>query len=153
NAPLASQAANPQFQQLPPAASPDDPVIFMAFSGGGSRATALSIDVLRQLRGITYSSHGLPMRLIDRVQVVSSVSGGSVAAAYFGLYGPDRIDGITPDFLDRDNMAELEWTAVNPITWLRLSTGTYTRIDALRDLFDARLFHGRTFAELDGPGH
>jgi NTE family protein len=153
NQPLAADTANPDFQPLPPNEQPDEPVIIMAFSGGGSRATALSISVLRQLRAVTYTLHGKSWRLIDRVQVVSSVSGGSVAAAYFGLYGPDKMDGIGPDFLDRDNMATLGWTAANPLTWLRLTLGSYTRVDVMRDLFDRLMFHGKTFAELDSQGH
>ncbi len=125
----------------------------MAFSGGGSRAAALALAVLQQLRGVTYTRNGKTERLIDRVQVVSSVSGGSVTAAYYGLYGPDKVDGLTGDFLTKDNMAALEWTAANPITWFRLAFTSYTRIAALRDLFDKEMFHGATFADLQGPGH
>jgi NTE family protein len=149
NQPLAAGAANPEGRGLDTAAG--RPVIVMAFSGGGSRAAALALAVLQELR--RYGDGGPPARrLIDDVAVVSSVSGGSVTAAYFGLYGADGLDGLVPDFLARDNMATLELQGASPVTWLRLVFGSYTRIDALRDLFDRQLFHGKTFAELNQPG-
>ncbi len=158
NQALGSNAANPEFQPFPTDSSPDDPIVIMAFSGGGSRATALSLSVLQQLRSFKYQHDDKSERLIDRVVAVSSVSGGSVTAGYLGLYGADNIDGLTSAFLIRDdkpvdNMAALEWTAANPITWFRLATGRYTRIDALRDLFDDRLFHHKHFSDMVGRGH
>jgi NTE family protein len=118
----------------------------MTFSGGGSRAAALDFFVLEELRHYGDSESG--RRLIDDVALVSSVSGGSVTAGYFGLYGPDGIDRLVPDFLARDNMAALELQATSPVTWFRLAFNGYTRIDARRDLFDRQLFHGQTFAAL-----
>jgi len=103
------------------------------------------------LRAYAYPGRGRPVRLVDRVKVVSSVSGGSVAAAWFGLVGPDAMDAIQDAFLTTDNMATLEWSAADPITWFRLSFSRYTRIDALRDLLDTKLFHGKRFAELARP--
>ncbi len=147
NQPLAP-GATPNPEAAPIDVAPGRPAILMAFSGGGSRAAALSLSVLQELR--RYGDGAAPRRLIDDVAVVSSVSGGSVTAGYFGLYGPDGIDRLVPDFLARDNMATLELTGANPVTWLRLVFGNYTRIDALRDLFDRQLFQGKTFADMPG---
>jgi NTE family protein len=151
NKPLAAGAANP-----PPAdltgAGPGAPLILIAFSGGGSRAAALGLGVLNELAAQTYPTAGKPVALIDRVKVVSSVSGGSVVAAWFGLVGPSRLDELKNDFLARDNMATLEWEATDPLTLARLSLSSYTRIDALRDLFDRELFHGARFADLRRSG-
>lgn len=144
NVPLAAGAANPEGQ--PVTSPPERPVILMTFSGGGSRAAALALFALDELR--RYGDGESGRRLIDDVDLVSSVSGGSVTAAYFGLYGPDAIDRLVPDFLARDNMAALELQAANPITWFRLASGRYTRIDALRDLLNRQLFHDRTFAAM-----
>jgi NTE family protein len=147
NRPLAAGSSNP-----PPAdligADPGAPLILIAFSGGGSRAAALGLGVLDQLAAQTYPATGKPASLIDRVKVVSSVSGGSVVAAWFGLVGPTRLDELKSDFLARDNMATLEWEAKDPLTLARLSLSSYTRIDALRDLLDRELFHGARFADL-----
>jgi NTE family protein len=147
NRPLAAGAANP-----PPAdligTEPGAPLILIAFSGGGSRAAALGLGVLDELAAQTYPATDKPVALIDRVRVVSSVSGGSVVAAWFGLVGPARLDELKTDFLARDNMATLEWEATDPLTLARLSVSSYTRIDALRDLLDRELFHGARFADL-----
>jgi NTE family protein len=151
NRPLAQGAAN-----QPPAdligADPNAPLILIAFSGGGSRAAALGLGVLDQLAAQSYPATGGPVPLIDRVKVVSSVSGGSVVAAWFGLVGPARVDELKTDFLERDNMKTLEWEAKDPLTLARLSLSSYTRIDALRDLLDRELFHGARFADLRRPG-
>ena len=151
NRPLATGAANP-----PPAdligADPGAPLILIAFSGGGSRAAALGLGVLNELGAQSYRATGQPVALIDRVKVVSSVSGGSVVAAWFGLVGPARLDELKTDFLERDNMKTLEWEAKDPLTLARLSLSSYTRIDALRDLLDRELFHGARFADLRRPG-
>jgi NTE family protein len=151
NTPLAEGSANP-----PPASpigtDPEAPLILIAFSGGGSRAAALGLGVLDELAAETYPASGKPTALIDRVKVVSSVSGGSVVAAWFGLVGPSRLDELKEDFLARDNMATLEWQAADPLTLTRLTFSSYTRIDALRDLLDRELLHGARFAEFRRPG-
>lgn len=148
NRPLAVGADN---DETPPVAvRPSRPVILMAFSGGGSRATALALAVLQELRRQPSPPGGPP--LIDDIAAVSSVSGGSVTAAYFGLYGPAGLDRMVPDFLERDNIGTLELAAANPVTWVRLLVGDYTRVDALREMFDRQLFHGKTFADLNRPG-
>jgi len=55
--------------------------LFLAFSGGGTRAAAFSYDVLEELRDTHYSRHGSEWRLLDEVDTISSVSGGSFTAA------------------------------------------------------------------------
>lgn len=132
--------------------APDDPVILMAFSGGGARAAGLSFAVLQQLRSLTYQRQNTTVSLLDRVKVVSSVSGGSVTAAYFGASTPDEFAAFSSRVLEKDNMATLEWKAANPVTWVRLALRRRTRIDVFRTLIDKELFDGRTFAELNKPG-
>ena len=127
-------------------------MILMAFSGGGSRAAALGLGVLNELATAAYPAHGKSESLIDRVMVVSSVSGGSVVAAWFGFAGPGRLNELKDNFLKQDNMATLEWQAVNPLTLARLAFSGYTRIDVMRDLLDRELFHGARFAALQRPG-
>lgn len=148
NQPLASGATNPAAQL--PATTATRPLIIMSFSGGGSRAAALASSVLQEL---DRHGDGEPGRtLLDDVVVISSVSGGSVTAAQFGLYGRQGLVLLTRDFIARDNMATLEMQAINPITWFRLAFGGYTRVDALRDLLDRQLYHHDTFAKFSHPG-
>ena len=152
NTKLDSGVANPERRSIAPP-SPDRPTILMTFSGGGTRAAALAESVLRYMKETTYvGADGQPHRLIDDVRLVSSVSGGSVTAAWFGLRGPDGLDDLRSQFLTQDNMRTLELDAVNPITWFRLAFTKFTRIRAEEDLFDAELFHGATMSELNQPG-
>src|SRR5688572_15438898 len=61
----------------------DDTSVGLSFSGGGSRASAFAFGVLRELGRTQVTSNGESTALIDQVDFVSSVSGGSVTAAYF----------------------------------------------------------------------
>ena len=135
NTPLQAGDGNPDLRTIEPA-NPDRPVILMTFSGGGSRAAALAESVLRELSQTSYAASDGPHVLTEDVKLISSVSGGSVTAAWFGLRrGPGHwdgdLDGLRNDFLSKDNMATLELDAVNPITWLGLVTGRITRIEAV----------------------
>jgi len=131
---------------------PDRPVILIAISGGGSRAADLGWVILKDLRELSYTSNGQSRRLIDDVAVVSSVSGGSVIAAYFGLYGPDGLDHFADDFLAADNMRTLGIDADSPLTWLRVAVAGPYDIDVMEQLFDKQLFHNKTFSELNQAG-
>jgi NTE family protein len=130
----------------------DRPLILVAVSGGGSRAAALGWAVLKELRNFTYTTNGQSHRLIDDIGVISSVSGGSVTAAYFALYGPDGLDQFEPKFLLPDNMRSLGISSANPISWIKLAITGSSRIDTVEALFDKELFDGKTFSALNQPG-
>ncbi|MBV8088502.1 MAG: patatin-like phospholipase family protein [Alphaproteobacteria bacterium] len=156
NTPMRSGEANPDRRSIDPA-SPDRPVILMTFSGGGSRAAALAEAVLSDMAQTAYTSVDGPHVLSEDVKLISSVSGGSVTAAWFGLHrAPGKwdgdLDGLRRDFLMQDNMAALELDAVNPITWFGLVAGQMTRIEALEALFNQRLYHNATLAALNQAG-
>lgn len=55
-------------------------LVIVTASGAGTRATALTLSVLRGLDGITLDSCAI---LAQKIDLISSVSGGSVAAGYF----------------------------------------------------------------------
>ena len=151
NSRLAAGQDNPERRTMVPA-DRDRPVILMAFSGGGSRAAALAEAVLREMSDTTYLAGGGRHALTDDVKLISSVSGGSVTAAWFGLHQASGLDELRRDFLAQDNMASLKLDAVNPITWFRLAFTGFSRIEALEQLFDRRLFHGAKLGELNQPG-
>lgn len=128
------------------------PLILVAISGGGSRAAALGWVILREVAKFRYGPQERSRSLIEDIGVVSSVSGGSVIAAHFALYGPEGLERFGPDFLVPDNMRTLGLDAANPITWFRLAVTGSSRIDVVEELFDNQLFKGRTFRELNQPG-
>src|SRR4051794_5531751 len=71
-----------------PASVPPDvsgnTVLALAFSGGGTRAAAFAHGVMRGLDRIPAAGGGTSF---DKIVFISGVSGGSVAAAYYGLRG------------------------------------------------------------------
>ena len=89
NTPLHSSEANPDRRSIDPA-SPDRPVILMTFSGGGSRAAALAEAVLHEIAQTSYTAVDGPHVLSEDVKLISSVSGGSVTVAWFGLHRRPR---------------------------------------------------------------
>src|SRR5262245_34256537 len=92
NAPLTRAALETgyRFTNLPHTNNSDSLFIVLAFSGGGTRAAALAYGVLEELARTQIVWEGRSGRLLDEVDLISSVSGGSFTAAYYGLYG-DRI--------------------------------------------------------------
>jgi NTE family protein len=73
-------------------------LILLAFSGGGTRAAAMAYGVLEQLRATCITLPGRPRsRLLDEVDIISSNSGGSYAAAYYGLFRERSFDAVPPD--------------------------------------------------------
>jgi len=78
-----------------------DHLIFLAFSGGGTRAAALSYGVLQELRDTQVDTRGHRVRLLDEVDSISSVSGGSFTAAYYGLFGDKTFSDYETVFCGR----------------------------------------------------
>lgn len=129
------------------------PLILVAISGGGVRASALGWAILEQLKEQKYTNAaGESRRLIDDVAVISSASGGSVPAAYLGLYGPDGLDNLEHDFLSQDNMQTLGSETLRPGTWFSLVFSGNGRTDQVRELFDERLFHDKRFRDMNREG-
>ena len=63
----------------------DDTIIALSFSGGGTRAAAFAFGVLNGLEETPAPGVAPGSSLLDRVDFVTGVSGGSVLAAYYGL--------------------------------------------------------------------
>jgi len=74
-----------QFNQPPNA---DETFVVLTFSGGGTRAASLSYGVLIELKNTTLP--GTRRTVLDEVDVISTVSGGSFTGAYYALFG-DRM--------------------------------------------------------------
>ena len=162
-----------RFEKLAKDSKPDQPknsddlFIVLAFSGGGTRAAALSAGVLKELAHVKFhfnTATGKPERcepvdaprckamersLLDEVDVISSVSGGSFTSAYYALNGTEMFDPksrFQTDFLYYPLQRDLFSQAVYyPKSWLHL--GSRTEIAA--SLYDAHVFKGATFGDLE----
>jgi len=119
-----------------------DIAVILTFSGGGTRAAALADGVLHGMEKTTIPTAGQPVRLVDEIDVISSVSGGSVTAAYFGLKGTAGLPDFETSFLRRDVMSRLIANVFNPVALAR------PRIDVLRDYFNDEVFYGATYQDL-----
>jgi NTE family protein len=150
NQALTGRPSNDYLYQLAqtPEPDPNRPYIVMTFSGGGARASALTYDVLELLKHAKYNWKGETHSLVEDVRVISSVSGGSVTAAWFGLKGPDHLEELNADFLTQPNMGEMIATGLSPVTLARLAGPNYARIDILREYLDEKLFKQATYRDM-----
>jgi len=123
-------------------------------SGGGTRAAAFSYGVLQELRDTTYTNSDKEKRLLDEIDYISSVSGGSFTAAYYSLYGDRIFEDYETVFLRQNVQKTLIGSVLNPFNWLRgLFTG-FNRTEMAIAYYDKNIFHGSTFNDIfdrDGP--
>lgn len=129
-----------------------DPHVVLMFSGGGTRAASLAYGVLAELRRTRIERGGVETRLLDHVGAISSVSGGSFTAAYYGLYGERIFEDFEHRFLRRDIDARLALSLFRPLELLRFAFTPYSRSDMAIDLYDREIFEGATFADLAAAG-
>ena len=119
--------------------------LMVAFSGGGTRAAALAYGVLQELRDTRITIEGREKRLLDEVDVISSVSGGSFTSAYFGLYGDRIFDDYEAVFLRKDVQGALIRGLLNPALWFS-STG---RTEMAVQFYEKNVFGDATFGDLE----
>ena len=119
-------------------------LILLQFSGGGTRAAALGYGVLEALQQQPLASG----TLLDQVDLVFGVSGGSILAAYFSLHGPAAIPSFERHFLKQDFQKRLFSQLFSLANWPYLTAPDYGRGDLLQQELDRALFHHATFADL-----
>lgn len=122
--------------------------ICLALSGGGTRAAALSYGVLKKLRDTKIVWKGQERRLLDEVDCISSVSGGSFTAAYYGLFGERVFDDFRAQFLDVNIQGTLIRRALWPNNLARLASPTFGRIDIAAEYYDKHVYGEKSFADL-----
>jgi len=86
----------------------EDMVVALSFSGGGSRAAAFSYGVLTGFDQTRVPSRSGPVSLLDRLDFLSGVSGGSILAAYYGLRGRAALGDFRQRFLDANGEESLQ---------------------------------------------
>ena len=155
NPPLAAnQATNGQrFEGMERGRGAHEDLVILAFSGGGTRAAAFAYGVLEALRDIEVTSGGGgKTRLLDEVDVITGVSGGSFPALGYGLYGERLFDLFEGAFLKRDVQGALIQRILNPLNWPALWSSGWSRSEIAAQLYDEILFHGATFTDLERAG-
>lgn len=130
----------------------DDTLVVMTMSGGGTRAATLATGALHGLQAARFADR---TSLAGEIDILSSVSGGSVTAAYFARHGYADLARLEQDFLRQDVIGDLFTAGLNPVNLARLPTPSYARIDWLIAAFRKRLFSAdvRYRALLDNPAN
>jgi NTE family protein len=125
----------------------------LSFSGGGTRAAAFSYGVLEELRRTEITVDGEQRRLIDEVDIITGVSGGSFTALSYALYGDELFGQYEQRFLKRNVQSALMWRSFNPLNWGKLMGRSYGRSELAAEYYDEILFENATFTDLiDAPG-
>lgn len=120
----------------------------IAFSGGGLRASAFAAGVLEGLAE-TRTAQG---DLLEPVNFISAVSGGSLTAAYFALNGRPGLADIKERVLLRDFESHMNLSLVSPANWARLLRGGLNDHSNFAQVLDDEVFRHATFADLYARG-
>ena len=141
-------------------------LVLLAFSGGGTRAAAMAYGVLEQLRATCITFPGRPRsRLLDEIDVISSNSGGSYTAGYYGLFRERSFDPEQPDpatdcqsdetansgvdrsappftdaFLNQRIESRFLQALLNPYNVARLTSPQYNRTDLTAEILSETVF-------------
>ena len=132
--------------------APQDTFMVLAFSGGGTRSAAFAYGVLEGLRDTQVTLHGRRSRLLDEVDVISAVSGGSYTAAYYGLFRDRIFSDFESVFLKRDVESELISLLLNPATASTLASPEFNRSDLAAAWLGENLFESKSIGELNSHG-
>ena len=125
----------------------DETFVILGLSGGGMRAAALDFGVLKYLEKIQFGADN--RSLLDEVDVISSSSGASLPAAYYGLYGQEAfLDRFKDDVLQQQFQSAIKRKVLNPVHWPRLASSNFSRGDLIAEFFDKQIFDGHTFADM-----
>jgi predicted acylesterase/phospholipase RssA len=119
----------------------DGRFVGLAISGGGSRAANFGAAVMLELQ---------ERHLLERVDVISGVSGGTLPAVYYGL--SDKAGAFTEPALREALGYDFQSSWIRrwflPQNILRYWLTEFTRSDIMVQVFNNRLFHEATFGDL-----
>ncbi|MEI7632668.1 MAG: patatin-like phospholipase family protein [bacterium] len=149
NQPLLPGEERPESLFIPK--NPNEPLIMLAISGGGSRAAYYASRVMQELDNVPCpSGRG---SVLDNVRVISGVSAGSLAAAWYIVNYDTR---RSPDFFQRFCKAmavNLQWRTyghmvIFPPAVLELVITGLTRTELLANEIEKLLGRPATFNDL-----
>lgn len=119
----------------------DRPDVFvgLAISGGGSRAAVFGMAVMKELNQLGILKH---------VSAISTTSGGGVAGAYYAVHAPEMDWDKAQQAMATDFLGKWVRKNIGPGQLARVLTSDEDRSDLMADVFDAELFHGKTYSHL-----
>ena len=138
-----------RFTSRPQVNNNPENLVILTFSGGGTRAAAFAYGVLEVLRDtVATNAAGRQVRLIDEVDLITGVSGGSFTALAYGLYGERLFGEYEQRFLKRNVQGELVRRLLSPGNWAALGSDEWGRSEMAAQLYDEVLFENATFGDL-----
>jgi predicted acylesterase/phospholipase RssA len=119
----------------------DGRFVALAISGGGSRAANFGAAAMLELQ---------QRGLLEQVDVISGVSGGTLPAVYYGLGAKAGAftEPAVREALGYDFQGSWIWRWFLPQNIFRYWLSDFTRSDIMVQVFNDRLYHEATFAEL-----
>lgn len=147
NAPLAADGGAARTATLDAARRDPSTLVAVTLSGGGARAAAFGYGVLRELRDTPCCWNDRGSNLLDAVDVVSGVSGGSIVAAYLAAFGAEGLERFESEFLRQDVQDGLLGSLFDVGNLFELTSPWFGRSELLVRRLDA-LYRGRTFADV-----
>jgi NTE family protein len=127
---------------------PQNPKLGLALSGGGHRAAFFHVGVLARLA---------ELGLLRRVEVISTVSGGSIVGALYYLHVKNLLESKADaeiadgDYVELVRAVEREYREAaasnvrgsgwaNPLKNFQMALPTYTRTDRVGELYEQRFY-------------
>lgn len=129
-------------------AAKDGNLVVVMFSGGGTRAAALGYGVLEQFQQQRIKPTQKGNTLLENIDVVFGVSGGSVLASYFALEGKGIIPKFADQFLKSNFQKDIITEVFSFSNLPRLTSPQYGRGDLLQERFNRTLYKGKKFGDL-----
>lgn len=125
---------------------PKSVMVAVTLSGGGARAAAFGLGVLRELKAQEFKIGERTTTLLDETVLISGVSGGSILAAHYAAFGDATLKRFEPEFL----LTPFESRLIRDVFWpgelYTLTSPWYGRTQLLMDRLN-KLYEGKTFAD------
>lgn len=148
----ASETTGYRLENLASERASDDLLVVVSFSGGGKRSAAFGYGALTAMRDITFTYNGRTLNLLNEVDILTGVSGGSFPAAYYALHRNRIFETFRADFLDEDLNDEIAGIYLLPWRWDWMVNPDWGTNDEMARVYDEKMFHGATFADLEKLG-
>lgn len=123
-------------------------LLVVTFSGGGNRAAAFTYGVLEGLQKTPLPPWYSRDTMVEEVDMISAVSGGSITAAYYGLNGSKTFTDFRSDYLDKNTSEGIKSLMLSPSSLSRLSSESFGSGDILDEYFQQQLFGNAKLSEL-----
>ncbi len=129
-----------------------DLLVLVAISGGGKRSAAYAYGALKGMREVSVATPSGPRRLLDQVDGISGISGGSFTATYYGLHREETFGRFEEDFLYGNTNAYVWGIYLLPWNWGWLIDPTVGTNDYMARVYDRTMFQGAHFDALAQRG-